>query len=219
MALYLGKDEVNLFSGARINSDNILLQEKKVTPSESQVEVIADSDHSGLSKVTVEPISKTYIGSNIIKKTSATYTPGTQNQVIDAGQYLAENQIIAGDTNLVSGNIRSGVSIFGVSGNTNVVDTSSGNATSGQILNGYKAWVDGKEISGNITTKTTSDLTVTNATVKIPAGYYASEISKSVTTTTIATPNVSINGANGLITATNTQSAGYVSAGSKSGEL
>ena len=48
---------------------------------------------------------------------AATYTPGTSNQIIWAGQYLSENQTILGDANLVAGNIKSGVSIFGVTGN------------------------------------------------------------------------------------------------------
>ena len=42
------------------------------------------------------------------------------------------------------------VTIFGVAGNSNVVDTSSGDATAGDMLSGKKAWVDGSEVTGNI---------------------------------------------------------------------
>ena len=52
----------------------------------------------------------------IPSKGAATITPGTTNQVISAGQYLSGAQTIAGDANLVPGNILSGKSIFGVSG-------------------------------------------------------------------------------------------------------
>ena len=45
-----------------------------------------------------------------------TYTPGTENQVIAAGKYLSGAQTIQGDQNLVPGNIKSGVSIFGIAG-------------------------------------------------------------------------------------------------------
>jgi hypothetical protein len=55
----------------------------------------------------------------------------------------------AADTNLFSGNIRSGVSIFGVSGNTNVVNTESGDAGADDLKLGKKAWVAGSELSGN----------------------------------------------------------------------
>ena len=73
----------------------------------------------------------------------------------------------------------------------------------------------GNKITGNIPTKTSSDLTASGATVTVPSGYYASSVSKSVSTTTQATPSISIN-SSGLITASATQSAGYVSSGTKS---
>ncbi len=47
---------------------------------------------------------------------TATITPGTTNQIITAGQYLSGVQTIKGDANLVAGNIKSGVNIFGVTG-------------------------------------------------------------------------------------------------------
>lgn len=54
---------------------------------------------------------------SIKSKDTSTYTPGASDITIDAGQYLSGAQTIQGDANLVSGNIKSGVSIFGVSGN------------------------------------------------------------------------------------------------------
>ncbi|MBC2478145.1 hypothetical protein HGI39_26435, partial [Clostridium beijerinckii] len=53
-------------------------------------------------------------------------------------------------SNLVNGNIRSGVTINGVSGKSSVVDTADANAVSAQILNGAFAYVNGAKISGNI---------------------------------------------------------------------
>ena len=47
-------------------------------------------------------------------KGAQTYTPGTSNQTISSGRYLTGNQTIQGDSELVPGNIRSGVNIFGV---------------------------------------------------------------------------------------------------------
>ena len=47
---------------------------------------------------------------------SATITPTTSNQIISSGVYLGGEQTILGDANLVSSNILSGVSIFGVHG-------------------------------------------------------------------------------------------------------
>ena len=53
---------------------------------------------------------------NIASKAAAAYTPGTQNQTIAAGQYLAGAQTIKGDANLLAENIKKGVTIFGVTG-------------------------------------------------------------------------------------------------------
>lgn len=45
-----------------------------------------------------------------------TIVPGTASRTIAGGQYLGGTQTIQGDTNLVSANIRKGVSLFGVAG-------------------------------------------------------------------------------------------------------
>lgn len=90
-------------------------------------------------------------------------------------------------------------------------------ASAADILSGKEA-IDGSGnvLTGTIATKTSSNLTASGATITVPAGYYASNASKSVTTATQATPTVSID-ANGKISASATQSAGYVSAGTKTG--
>lgn len=74
---------------------------------------------------------------------------------------------------------------------------------------------DGNVVTGNIATKTASNLSASGATVTVPSGYYASQATKSVSTATQATPSISIN-SSGLITATATQAAGYVPYGTKS---
>lgn len=53
------------------------------------------------------------VSQNILTKGAQTYTPGTTNQTIAAGQYLTGAQTIKGDPNLRPENIKKGVSIMG----------------------------------------------------------------------------------------------------------
>lgn len=91
------------------------LQSKSVTPSAVQQTVVPDSGYDGLDKVTVAAIPSTYVKPTATKA-ATTYTPTTSNQTIAAGTYCSGAQTIKGDANLVAGNIKSGVSIFGVAG-------------------------------------------------------------------------------------------------------
>ena len=49
-------------------------------------------------------------------KAAQTYTPTTTDQTISADTYIAGTQTIKGDSNLIAGNIKSGTTIFGVTG-------------------------------------------------------------------------------------------------------
>ena len=115
-----------------------------------------------------------------------------------------------------------------LNGNT-LIDTTQKTVTAGSMLDGVTALKnDGTDITGSITSKTSSDLTASGATVTAPAGYYASSASKAVAsgsattpaTTITANPSISVS-SGGLITAsvsasqsvTPTVSAGYVSSG------
>ena len=104
------------YAGSSSGGNTPNLQTKTVTPSESTQTVSPDNGYDGLSKVTVNAISSTYIGSDVTKKSAATYIPKTTDQSIASGQYLSGTQTTKGDANLVAGNIKSGVSIFGVTG-------------------------------------------------------------------------------------------------------
>lgn len=52
----------------------------------------------------------------LTKLAATTYTPTTSNQTITSGKYITGTQTIKGDSNLLSSNIKNGVSIFGVTG-------------------------------------------------------------------------------------------------------
>lgn len=87
---------------------------KTVTPSTSSQTAVASGRYT-TGAVTVAAIPSTYVKPTTTKG-AATYTPKTSNQTIAAGTYCSGAQTIKGDANLVAGNIKSGVSIFGVTG-------------------------------------------------------------------------------------------------------
>ena len=59
---------------------------------------------------------------------------------------------------IIANNIRSGVTLLGINGSTNVVNTNiaSGGAAAGDIMNGKKAYVNGELITGSATVPTVS---------------------------------------------------------------
>lgn len=117
MGVYLGSTQVDMQGGfVTGGASGASLQSKTVSPSESAQTVKADYGYDGLSQVTVNAVSRTYVGSGVTKKSAATYTPGTSDQSIASGQYLNGTQTIKGDSNLTAGNIRNGVRIFNVTG-------------------------------------------------------------------------------------------------------
>lgn len=63
MPIYFGTEKVSIFAGAGATK----MQEKAVTPSESQQVITPDETYDGLSKVTVGAISNTYVGSGVPK--------------------------------------------------------------------------------------------------------------------------------------------------------
>ena len=91
------------------------------------------------------------------------------------------------------------------------IDTSDANATTNDMLSGKTAYVDGQKITGNISSKSSSDLTASDATVTAPAGYYSTAATKTIDSgsTTLNTPIIT---STGVVIATATVTAGYQAA-------
>lgn len=99
------------------------------------------------------------------------------------------------------------------SGTDTTLPTSSA-ATSSDILSPKQAWVNGEKVTGNIQTKTSSDIAVAGATITVPAGYYGEQASKSIANGSLGTPSISVS-SGGVITATSgISTSGYIGSGS-----
>ena len=108
--------------------------------------------------------------------------------------------------------ILNGVTQMDVTGDT----VSSSNLLSGNTATG----ADGEKVNGSIATKTSSDLTVSGATVTAPAGHYASNASKSVASGSAGTPTASkgtVSNHSVSITPSVTNTTGYITGGTKTG--
>ncbi|MDA2936074.1 DUF1566 domain-containing protein [Patescibacteria group bacterium AH-259-L05] len=84
---------------------------------------------------------------SLLTGTMPIQTLSATSDTVNAGYYDATT-LSDVDADLITSNIKSGITIFGVSGDSNVVDTSSGDAVAGYILSGKIAWVDGVAITG-----------------------------------------------------------------------
>jgi hypothetical protein len=97
-----------------ISQITTLIAQKANPPSPDTSDATATANDSLSGKTAYVNGSK--ITGTIPSKVATTYTPSTSDQTIASGTYLTGTQTIKGDANLVAGNIKSGVSIFGVAG-------------------------------------------------------------------------------------------------------
>ena len=113
------------------------------------------------------------------------------------------------------------VSVGGGTVNPAFPPTMAFNSTTG-VITATNTFAGGTYAAGTsastytLSIKSSADLTVNGATVTAPAGYYSQAASKAVTTQTAFPPAISLNSSTGVITASNTFTAGYYTAGSSS---
>ena len=177
------------------------LQTKTATPTTSTQEITADSAYDGLSKVTVNPIPSQYIvpsGNLDITANGSTNVKNYETVNVDVQPTLRSESVTPTES---SQTVTPGTGYDGLS-----------EVTVGAISSTY--------VGSEIDRRTSSDLTVSEATVTVPAGYYASQASKSVATGTEGTPTATkgtVSNNSLTVTPSATNTAGYISGGTHSG--
>ena len=177
------------------------LQTKTATPTTSTQEITADSAYDGLSKVTVNPIPSQYIvpsGNLDITANGSTNVKNYETVNVDVQPTLRSESVTPTES---SQTVTPGTGYDGLS-----------EVTVGAISSTY--------VGSEIDRRTSSDLTVSEATVTVPAGYYASQASKSIATGTEGTPTATkgtVSNNSLTVTPSVTNTAGYISGGTHSG--
>ncbi|MBF0244088.1 MAG: hypothetical protein HQL31_02285 [Planctomycetes bacterium] len=108
-----------------------------------------------------------FVNGNLILGSMSFNTLSDSTTILQAGTYAANN-LVSIDSDLASANIRSGVNIFGITGDGNVVDTSAGDATAGNIMSSVVAYADGAQVVGTLASQSLSD-----TSTAVASGFYA----------------------------------------------
>ena len=93
----------------------VVTQDKVITPTENTQTIYPD-EGKYINKITVNPISKTFVGSEIARRNSSDLTVEGLNVNVPSGYYNSSATVNCHDDNLVASNIKRGVTIFGVNG-------------------------------------------------------------------------------------------------------
>lgn len=180
------------------------LQTKSVVPTESAQTVTPDVGYA-LSEVDIDAIPSDYVGSGITRRTASDLIKSGAIITAPAGYYTES----------------AGRSVdYGQQGTPTISVGSDGLITASCTdISGYITGTT-KTATQQMTARTSSDLTVSGATVTAPAGYYNAAASKSVANGFAGTPMAvksPVSNHTITVTPTATSTAGYISGGSVNG--
>ena len=102
-----------------------------------------------------------------------------------------------------------------------LIDITDTTAAASDVVSGKWFYLaSGQKVQGSVSTRSSSSLSASGATVTAPAGYYASDATKTISSGTEGTPTATkgtVSNHQVSITPSVTNSAGYISGGTKTG--
>ena len=135
--------------------DEVILQDKTVSPTESTQYITADEDYTGLGTVTVNAISSTYVGSGITRRSSTDLTASGATVTVPAGYYSTQ-----ASKAVASGTAGTPTASKGTVSNHSISVTPSVTNTTGYITGGTKTGtavtVSASELVSGSETKTSN---------------------------------------------------------------
>lgn len=122
---------------------------------DTTVDEVNTASTSNMLKDTIAFVNGTKIVGSCESMSDTIITPSAEVQTITGPKILQGNKTIQvlGDANLISGNIKKGVTIFNVEGSLESeggIDTSDATAAESDILSGKTAYVNGTKITGTV---------------------------------------------------------------------
>ena len=223
LTVLLNETDIDVSSYASLDvqvptgTSSVTLQEKTgINPSESSQTITPDSGYDAISRVQINGISSSYIGTAVTRNDSSdltssmlaaeTHFQGTDIQVKTAA-YAGGHQISLKGTSL-TGCIIPGDKLT-ISGVTYTVST-------GRVYQAIDNSIEGITVSPPLADAIAEDTAVTVALTEpyviAPAGYYDTDAKLEVKAIGHANPTISFDNASGAITVQHTQQAGYVAA-------
>ena len=189
-------------------SKTIPLQTKTITPSESEQTVTPDTGNSGLSSVTVEAISSTYVGSGITRRTF-TSEDAFSGLDVEGGYIFVDAGYYANDATVFVGNSYPNNPTISINSSTGLITASF------DIDHGWVAENNAGTYSNTQQLTTQGATTITPSTSQQTAASSGTYLTGDITVSAmpsgaLSNPSINVSSA-GLITATSgVSTAGYL---------